>query len=51
MGGAEDVEEGQEVVGCRDGVVGVGVAVVVDDGFVIALLDGRLDGFIEAVGG
>ena len=51
LGGAEDVEEGQEVVGCRDGVVGVGVAVVVDAGFVIALLDGRLDGFIEAVGG
>lgn len=50
-GGAEDVEQGQEVVGRRDGVVGVGVAVVVDDGFVIALLDGRLDGLVEAVGG
>ena len=51
FGGAEDVEEGQEVVGGRDGVVGVGVAVVVDDGFVIALLNGCFYGFIEAVGG
>lgn len=51
FGGAEDVEEGQEVVGGRDGVVGVGVAVVVNDGFVIALLDGCFYGFIEAVGG
>lgn len=51
FGGAEDVEEGEEVVGGRDGVVGVGVAVVVDDGFVIALLDGCFYGFIEAVGG
>ena len=51
MGGTEDVEEGQEVVGGRDGVVGVGVAVEVDDGFVIACLDGRLDGIVEAVGG
>lgn len=50
-GGAEDVEQGQEMVGRRDGVVGVGVAVVVDDGFVIARLDGRLDGRIKAVGG
>lgn len=50
-GGAEDVEQGQEVVGRRDGVVGVGVAVEVDDGFVIARFDGRLDGFVEAVGG
>ena len=31
-GGAEDVEQGEEVVGRRDGVVGVGVAVEVDDG-------------------
>lgn len=51
LGGAEDVEEGQEVVGGRDGVVGVGVAVVVDDGFVIALLDGGLYRIVEAVGG
>ena len=51
FGGAEDVEEGQEVVGGRDGVVGVGVAVVVDDGFVIALLDGGLYRIVEAVGG
>ncbi len=51
FGGAEDVEEGEEVVEGRDGVVGVGVAVVVDDGFVIALLDGCFYGFIEAVGG
>lgn len=51
LGGAEDVEEGQEVVGRRDGVVGVGVAVVVDDGFVIALLDGGLYRIVEAVGG
>ena len=50
LGGAEDVEEGQEVVGGRDGVVGVGVAVVVDDGFVIALLDGGLYCIVEAVG-
>ena len=39
------------MVGRRDGVVGVGVAVEVDDGFVIACLDGRLDGLVEAVGG
>lgn len=51
LGGAEDVEEGQEVVGGRDGVVGVGVAVVVDDGFVIALLDGGFYRIVEAVGG
>ena len=51
LGGAEDVEQGQEVVGGRDGVVGVGVAVEVDDGFVIARFDSRLDGLVEAVGG
>lgn len=51
FGGAEDVEQGEEVVGRRDGVVGVGVAVEVDDGFVIARLDGRFDGRIKAVGG
>lgn len=51
FGGAEDVEEGQKVVGGRDGVVGVGVAVVVDDGFVIALLDGGFYRIVEAVGG
>lgn len=51
LGGAEDVEEGQEVVGGRDGVVGVGVAVVVDDGFVIARFDGGFNGGVEAVGG
>ena len=51
FGGAEDVEQGQEMVGRRDGVVGVGVAVEVDDGFVIAHFDGRLDGLVEAVGG
>ena len=50
-GGAEDVEKRQEVVGRRDGVVGIGVAVEVDDGFVIARFDGRLDGLVEAVGG
>ena len=51
MGGAEDVEQGQEMVGRRDGVVGVGVAVVVDDGFVIALLNGGFYRIVEAVGG
>lgn len=51
FGGAEDVEEGEEVVGDRDGVVGVGVAVVVDDGFVIALLNGGFYRIVEAVGG
>lgn len=51
FGGAEDVEEGQEVVGRRDGVVGVGVAVVVDDGFVVTLLDGGFYRIVEAVGG
>lgn len=50
-GGAEDVEHGEEVVGRRDGVVGVWVALEVDDGFVIALLDSGFDGCIEAVGG
>ncbi len=51
MGGAEDVEKRQEVVGRRDGVVGVRAALEVDDGFVRARFDGRLDGLVEAVGG
>jgi hypothetical protein len=37
------VEEGQVVVGGGDGEFGVGVAVVVDEGLVIAVLDVALD--------